>query len=355
MINLFLAECAQFLDNSKHSQRDIRGRLAIVRAHFGETCEVRTLDKNKLYRYQTLRRNGGIEYGDGKRTGRVRQRSVQADVKALQQVLNFAASYVLPDGRRLLSENPIRGQAVAGEADVIRHAATVERYEATRAVMQRFQQKYEARAAALRDPERKEGPRPGMAEREERNRDAWVRAELGLFLLEATGRRRGVVVGLRWEDVNFQLNEITWQASFDKKGRTWTVEYPARIMAELASFRGRLNGHDGWLFPRLDDSTRQAPPELLSQRIKQAEEAAGLPKLGQTLTHAYRRKWRTERMSHPDKSCMEAGGWTDHATMVRCYDQPTSAAVLSVTSETKKLHERTRPTGVEQDAARRID
>jgi hypothetical protein len=80
--------------------------------------------------------------------------------------------------------------------------------------------------------------------------------------------------------------------------------------------------------------------ELLSQRIRQAEVAAGLPKLVDGTCHPYRGKWRTERSHHPIKAVAVARGWSDFDTMLKCYDHPhpDDADLLAVTSEPKKRH-----------------
>ena len=63
---------------------------------------------------------------------------------------------------------------------------------------------------------------------------------------------------------------------------------------------------------------------------------AELPKLEGGTCHPYRRKWKSERANHPVKAVAVAGGWTDIATMLRCYDQPDDADVLAVTSDPRK-------------------
>jgi hypothetical protein len=80
--------------------------------------------------------------------------------------------------------------------------------------------------------------------------------------------------------------------------------------------------------------------ELVSQWIAKAEGAAGLPKLEGSLCHACRRKWRTERNHLPISSVAVGGGWTDIATMIRCYDIPDDDAVLEATSNPRRRWEK---------------
>jgi hypothetical protein len=58
-----------------------------------------------------------------------------------------------------------------------------------------------------------------------------------------------------------------------------------------------------------------------------------------SLCHAYRRKWKSERASHPVTAVAKAGGWTDITTMLRCYDIPDDDAILAVTSKPKRRRE----------------
>ena len=166
-----------------------------------------------------------------------------------------------------------------------------------------------------------------------------MRAEFGLTLLEAIGRRRGAIMGLRWSDFDFEAKRVTWRAEHDKKGRTWVVAYPDDFFAMVREFQKKLGAVGGRVFPREEKPDEPSPPELLSQRIRQAEDAAELPKLVGGTCHPYRRKWRTERSHHPIKAVAVAGGWSDFDMMLKCYDQPDDADLLAVTSEPRKRHE----------------
>lgn len=326
----FVAECPMFLDNDAHGQADGRTRLTILRAAIGDKRDVRTLTRNDVHQHEARRKRGGIAYGESKVTNAVRQRSVQADIKLLKQVLGWATTVGGPDGSPLLATNPLAGIQVKGEHDVRRPVATHERFEATRAAMQELQRRYAeeatlAQTAGLR----------ALAESRERT---WIRAELALVLLEATGRRRGAIMGLRWTDVDFGKNRITWQPESDKKRKTWVVSYPQALFTTVRELQRRVGVVGGYVFPRLNNPNEAAPRELLSQWIRTAEVKAGLPTLKGGTTHPYRRKWRSERSAHPIKAVARAGGWTDIQTMM-LYDEPDDADVLAVTSETRKRRE----------------
>ena len=326
----FVAECPMFLDNTERVREETTTKLQIIRALLGDACDVRRLTEDDVGQYQARRRLGGIRYGsdDDQITGTVRQRAVQADVKLLKQVLYWACSVTRPDGSRLLERNPLEYVRVKGEHDVRRPVASIERFDGTRKAMQAFQQRYAEESKTL--------PKRLDRDRAQRRHSTWLRAELALILLEATGRRRGSIMGLRWTDFDFAGQRITWSPLHDKKRKTWVVRYPASLFETVKDFQRRLGAVGGYCFPRSEDPTRNAPSELVSQWIRRAEDFAELPKLAGGTTHPYRRKWRSERRHHPTKAVAVAGGWTDVATMERCYDIPDDADLLAVTSEPHK-------------------
>jgi len=324
----FVEECAMFLDNDPKGQKEARVRLDIVRSAIGDARAVHTLTRHDVQQYEARRKKGGIRYGDEQVTPPVGQRSVQADVKLLKQVLGWGCTVCDIDGTPLLERHPLERIGVKGEHDPRRPTTSFDRFEKTRAAMQVMQQQYaeEMETAVSR------GERSRAAAR----RCTWIRAELGLILLEATGRRRGSIMRLRWEDVDFPTGRITWRREHDKKRKEWVVAYPESLLHAIREFQRRLGVVGGPVFPRQDDPQRSAPSELLSQWIVTAEAKAELPKLEGGTCHPYRRKWKSERANHPVKAVAVAGGWTDIATMLRCYDHPDDADVLAVTSEPRK-------------------
>ena len=298
----FLDESPMLLDNTDRSQKDARTRLSIIRATIGDARDVRTLSENDVRQYEARRRAGGISYGDdGCKTEKVRQRTVQSDIKLLKQVFNWACSVTHPDGSRLLERNPIQYVRVKGEHDVMRPIASYERFEATREAMRGFQQRYAAEAKSL----------DGKLERAraERRQVSWVRAEVALVLLEATGKRRSSIVGLQWSDFDYAVQRVTWRPEHDKKRKTWVVPYPASFFETVREFQRRLGTAGGYVFPRHEDAEQHAPCEMVSQWIRKAEVAAGLPKLDGGTCHPYRRKWRSERRHCRQGRCTR--GWMD--------------------------------------------
>jgi len=171
------------------------------------------------------------------------------------------------------------------------------------------------------------------------DRVRWTRLELALFLAEGTGRRRGAIVGLRWEDCDFTRNTIHWRAEYDKKGKDWVIPMPQPFMAALRQFQVKIGAITGFLFPCLRDPARHMPADMLTQWLAEAEKKAGLKKLSGGLWHPYRRKWASERMHYPLKQLADAGGWKDVATLVTCYQQTSDEQLLAIMSEPRKRSE----------------
>jgi integrase len=132
-----------------------------------------------------------------------------------------------------------------------------------------------------------------------RTRLQWVRMELALLLVEATGRRIGAVRWLRWEDIAREPPAITWRKEFDKRRREQTIPIPASLADEIRALRAKLGAFgDGWLFPQ---SVGDHPwhRKRFDALMRRAEEETKVPKLDGGLWHCYRRKWATKRRHLP--------------------------------------------------------
>ncbi len=252
-------------------------------------------------------------------------------MKLLKQALAWACTVLRPDGEPLLVKNPLNGFEAAAEADVRRPVASQDRFLATRKAIRARQAVYEREATHEK--------RPKARRRAEQRAQSWVCAALALVLLEATGRRRGSVAALRWDDIDFERCRILWRGEHDKKRKTWDIVYGPALFEELRQFQSRLGVIGGCLFPRLDDDSKPTRPELLSQWLAKAEQDAGLTKLDGSLCHAYRRQWKSERSHLPVTAVGAAGGWQDIDTMLNCYDIPDDEAILAVTSEPRRRWE----------------
>lgn len=315
--NDFSSRCVQFKDNQPRTRADAERRVDILRGFFGDRRDVRTLTADDQRGYAKARRAGGIVLSDGVITGAVRERSVEADLVILHQMLTWATTVRGTGGGSRLERNPLSGVRRDREKNPLRPVATWERFKKTRSAIA------ELSANAKTDLERQR----------------WIRMELALVLAEATGRRLGSIRALRWEEIDFGSQRIRWRAESDKKGVEWTVPIPQTLVDELRTFQRRLGALGGLLFASESSVDIPMDRHLFDKWLAIAEARAELPKLRGALWHAYRRKWASERKHLSLVDVAAAGGWKDNATLLTCYMQPDDATMLRVMSEPKKLHD----------------
>jgi integrase len=313
----FRVECTAYLDNDPRTRQDEAIRVRILLAHFGTRFDVRRLNEREIADYAVRRRQGGIRLDEKRLTRAVGQSSVHADLSLLRRMLRWAAAQVSGNGSRWLEVNPLEGQRFAREPNPRRAVASIERFNRTRQAIQELIAETGDSADVTR----------------------WHRLDLALFLAEATGRRRGAIVGLAWQDFDLQGCTVLWRAEHDKKRREWRTPMPRTFMEEVRRYQRLLQALTGPLFPGVRDASKPMRAELLSQWLTKAEGRAKLPKLDGSLWHAYRRKFATERMQHPTKAVADAGGWRDVGTLLTCYQQTDQATMLAVMSEPRKVTE----------------
>jgi integrase len=313
--------CAAFAARTPKLQADERSRVAVLLAHFGEACNVRDLCADDVAGYTTARRRGGIKVTPTWTTRAASRRTVVADLAVLNLMFNWAGTARV-NSARLLDVNPLTGLARAKrDPHPRRPIATWDRYTATRTAMQR-------RASSTDD---------------DLDRARWIKAELVLVLVEATGRRLSAVRHLRWEDVDWERKTIRWRAESDKRRKEWIVPTTDALISELRSFQKSLGAVGGWMCAEYGKED-VAPPRpmdrhALAVMLKRAEKDAALPKLEGGLWHPYRRKWATERKHLPTTDVAAAGGWQSIQTLATCYQQPTNDALLAVMSEERKVRD----------------
>ena len=58
-----------------------------------------------------------------------------------------------------------------------------------------------------------------------------------ITFMSATGRRLGSVLGLRWNDFDFEQQTIRWRPELDKRRRTWITPLPRQVDMALRRTR----------------------------------------------------------------------------------------------------------------------
>jgi integrase len=332
LLDRYCAESASFLDNQDHTKQEAKIRVGILIGYFGANYDVRTLTDNEVTAYSHKRLMGGILRPNGIVTEVVRARSVQADFKVFGAAIKWAMGVTTGRGKRLLDFNPLAGARIMSERNPKRPVATWDRFQKTRKAMKQLATDAENEA----------------------DRRLWVHVELALVIFEATGRRRGSVRQLRWEDIDLDGAEIRWRAEADKKAQEWATPIPASLVKELRAYKRKVGTESDWLFPAPRDATRPIRGDVLSTMIRKAELAAGLENLDGGVLHPYRRKWATERKHLSLKDVAAAGGWKDTQTILTCYQQADRDTMLAVMSEPRKVRDRSVAARAEKRVAKRV-
>jgi integrase len=155
-----------------------------------------------------------------------------------------------------------------------------------------------------------------------------------IVLARSTGRRLSAVLGLRWEDIDFEGGKIRWRAEHDKLRKTWVVPAARATLDELGRFRARHPGvGKALLFPHPMQKRHQGGPvtrHIAAYWLNRAYELSRASKPDGSLWHAFRRLWATERKTLPVKDVAAAGGWKDITTLIDCYQQPDEDTLRAV-------------------------
>jgi integrase len=312
-------------ERSKHKKgtqlEDDRRRMDVWEAFLGAEREVRTIAWTDLDRFDTVRRRGELQVPwkrarvDEERppfralAKRPSRGTIGADIVFLQTVLNWATNTMLPDGTRLLVENPIRRYAVPKTARPRRPVATYDRFLAIHKVADQV------------DPQKRFGS--------------------FLDLIEALGWRVSAICQLRGEDVDRRkragapFGRLHKRGNADKEGADMWIPLPEAARKAI----DRLPVIAGWLFPAPRRKDKPWRRQHARDLLEAAEAAAELEPLEGGDFHPYRRKWATERKHLPDADVMAAGGWSDSRSLKQSYQQIDDETLLAVVTEPRKLRE----------------
>ena len=269
----------------------------------------------------TIDARGEHVTGDPNPRRPVGPRTVEADLKWLKWVLNWATKWRTENGY-LLAENPVRGFEIPVEKNPRRPVASQGRYEAIRAVS---------------DDVLVRVSRGGEVET--------VRSALSelLDLANGTGRRLSAICALRYEDLRLDAGPhgaIRWPATTDKQGKASLVPISPLVRAAIDRVLAERPGTGAaYLFPSPADRAKPVSRHLADKWLRRAERLAGLEPQPGSLWHAYRRKWATERKHLPPTDVAAAGGWAGPETMQRAYQHADLATMLTVVLDTRELRD----------------
>ena len=199
LVARFLAGSTHTRDGSLKTAHYVKGCArfgAYMIEWFGAETPVSQLTPDRMPEYAAARRSGKVS---GTPVG---QTAVHTDLKLLKQMMTWA-TMVYENGRPLLDRNPLTGFAIPKTRNPLRPLIEEETVEKLRAVADRVS--------------------PLMP--------------LLITVMDSTGRRLSSVLGLRWDDFDFEKRTITWRAELDKKRRMWIVPMPKLAEAALLKYR----------------------------------------------------------------------------------------------------------------------
>jgi integrase len=151
-----------------------------------------------------------------------------------------------------------------------------------------------------------------------------------LDLAWGTGHRITAIVSLRWTDVSFETTDkfphgsIRWYVGkrADRKKNEHVLPMNSAVSASLKAWKkecGIVGQSSRWMFEAPEDPRKPLDRWLTNRWLGKAEAAAELDHIKGGGWHAFRRGWATARKHMPLKDVAAGGGWTDTATLDKCY------------------------------------
>ena len=165
-----------------------------------------------------------------------------------------------------------------------------------------------------------------------------------LDLAWSTGRRIGAVLGLRWQDIDFEQSEsaphgqVRWYAGRAHTTKAHDQVVPINTLAReaLERWRDECPGiGNSYVFPTMKNPAKPIGRHHAKEWLGKAEQLAGLEHVAHDGWHGFRRGWATQRKHLPLVDVAEAGGWYDTGTLVKSYqhsDPKTRLAVIEHTA-----------------------
>jgi len=304
----FLAEGRYLPDGSLKTEAYLRHceRTGTYLADFfGERTDPLDLTSHRIGEYVRARKSGKV---NGHEVG---TNCVKQEVMILKAAMNWACG-VFEGGKPILARNPL--------------------------------EKYKV-------PREKNPKRPLIAE-ETIDRLLDVADDVHPFLAVVmnlarhTGRRLSAILGLTWDDIDFDQGTIRWRAELDKKRKQWTTPIPKKSLAVLRAHRAAHPSIGATLlFPHPRNRRVTVTRHLAAWWLKRAFQLAKVEQPDGSLWHTFRRLWATERKHLPVKDVAAAGGWSDTSTLVQCYQQPdpdTMRDVVDYERPPRRSHEQPR-------------
>lgn len=259
---------------------------------FGSNRKACTLSRIEWDRFVGARRAGAIAPKGPRHRQRVRDRTVQQNLRLLLATLNWATLAGDGSGQPFLERNPLKGLPVPKEESPKRPVVTEEQYQ------------------KLREAARAISPR----------------LECLLSLAHETGHRAASIRQLRWSDLDLERKSVVWRGENDKIRFEHTTPLTDEAVAVLQAERSRSKAiGDAWVFASPRDATLCLSRHAVCNLWKRIARKAGLPEGQRYGWHALRRKFANELRTTPLRDLAHLGGWKNPQTIVCVYQQPDEA------------------------------
>lgn len=159
-----------------------------------------------------------------------------------------------------------------------------------------------------------------------------------LILAHETGHRIGALVNLRWRDVDFTAERITWRQESDKIGYEHVTPMTPAARGALEEARRLTRGiGNSPVVPSPLDRAQPVSRHLARDWLERAQKKSELPpELGRGW-HAFRRNYASEHREVPLRDLCDLGGWKDHHTVVKCYQGPNEATMRKAQAKRQVL------------------
>lgn len=159
-----------------------------------------------------------------------------------------------------------------------------------------------------------------------------------IVLAHETGHRLGSILSLRWSDIDFEADRITWRQETDKIGNEHKTPMTNEARTTFADARQRAFGIGNTpVLPSPVNAAEEISRHLARDWLERAQVAAGLPLERGRGFHAFRRQFASELRHIPLRDLCDLGGWKDLNTIFKCYQRPNEDSMRQAQASRRTL------------------
>jgi integrase len=288
------------------TRREDEKKLDRVITFLGPNRRAASIDEEDILVYVDARKTGEAELQHVRRDGEgkvlpVRNRTIEADLVALDTMLNWACARTSSRGIPLLAANPIKAVSFPKESNPRRPIVTEDDFEQ---LLERAAEVHRFLPAAI-------------------------------ILANDTGHRVSQCRQLRWRNIRFNHEDfgaIHWPGDTNKEGIELFRPISRRVREALLALRPQVIDPDAPIFPSPRNASEGFGRRQFTKLLMRAYVKADLEPQPGGAWHPFRRKWVTERKGYPLADIAAAGGWRDERSL-KSYMQDDPETVRKVVLE----------------------